>query len=237
MKRTTIALAILVTMVGVCGTANAAIISYWNENSNNLPSGAFGFTPSSFPQSADFGNGSLSLANFDTTTGGVDGAYTNVPSFAGTTLNAQFGDAAGGSLSPQNSTNNGMQILISVNTTGFTGIDLSWAQRGTGTGYNSRAFDYSTDGGGSFTPLAYTGDSGALGSSFAVVSPILTGITALENNPNVVFRLTLTGATSASGNNRFDNILVQGVEVPEPATAGLALIAGLAFAWYRRCAS
>ncbi len=240
MKRTTIVLTALIVLAGVASSANAAIISYWNENTTAFSDGTFGYVPGDFPQSPNSGNGSLTLANFDTTTGGANGAYTTIQSFAGTTSNAQFGDPAGGALSPQGGvsdgvggfSNNGMQILIAVDTTGFSDINLSWAQRGTGTGFQSRAFAYSTNGGGSFTPLAYTGESGTPSTSFDVVSPNLTGITALANNPNVVFRLTLSGATGSTGNNRFDNILVQGV--PEPATAGLTLIAGLAIACLRR---
>ena len=55
----------------------------------------------------------------------------------------------------------------------------------------------------------------------------LSGVHNTESNPNVVFRLTLGGVTGTTGNNRFDNILVQGDVIPEPASAGLALILGL----------
>jgi hypothetical protein len=241
MKRFTIALTAMLAVASLSSAANAAVISYWNENTVAFPDGTFGYTPSSFPQAPNAGNGSLNLANFDTTTGGANGAYTYIASFSGTTTNAQFGDPSGGSLSPLGGadnggvfSNNGMQILISTDTTGYNNINLSWAQRGTSTGFTSRAFEYSTNGGGSYTPLAFTGDTGVLSATFTTVSPNLTGITALENNPNVVFRLTLGGATSGNGNNRFDNIVVQGTEIPEPATLGLLMVAGLAFAASRR---
>ena len=242
MKRITIALTAMLAVASLTTAANAAVISYWNENTVAFPDGTFGYTPSSFPQAPNAGNGSLNLANFDTTTGGANGAYTYIQNFTGTTTNAQFGDPSGGALSPQGGadngqgvlSNNGMQILISSNTTGYTDINLSWAQRGTSTGFTSRAFEYSTNGGGSFTPLAFTGDTGALSATFTTVSPNLTGITALENNANVVFRLTLSGATNSSGNNRFDNFVVQGTAIPEPATFGLLMVAGLAFAASRR---
>jgi hypothetical protein len=50
----------------------------------------------------------------------------------------------------------------------------------------------------------------------------------------VVFRITLNGATNVSGNNRFDNILVQGIQVPEPASLSLLSILGLAAVARRR---
>lgn len=234
MMRTTIGFALLIALAIGPQVSDAAVISYWNQNSNDLPSGGFGYTPGDFPQLADSGIGTLELANFDTTTGGDDGAYTTIQSFAGTTLNAQFGDAAGGSLSPQGGTgdgmggfaNNGMEIRLNVDTTGFSAINVSWAQRGTGTGFTSRIFAYSDDGGLNFTPVAYDGDSGALGSSYTLASIDLSGVASLNNNSDVVFRITLDGATSATGNNRFDNIVVSGV--PEPASLALLGLAGVA---------
>ncbi len=158
----------------LAGSASADIVAYWNQNSNDLPSGGFGFVPTDFPQAADAGNGALSLANFDMTTGGDDGAYTTIQSFAGTAANAQNGDPSGGSLSPQGGaddgngvySNNGMQIVLSASTVGFTDIGVSWAQRGTSTGFNSRVFAYSTDGGMNFTDVAFAGDSGVPSSSW-----------------------------------------------------------------------
>lgn len=243
MMRTTIVFACVIALAGASSAVDAAVIAYWNQNSNDLPSGGFGFTPSSFPQPADFGNGTLELANFDETTSGADDAYSFIPSFAGTGDNALFGDPSGGSLSPQGGTddgsggltNNGMEILVNVDTSGFSDVGISWAQRGTGTGFDSREFAYSSDGGGSFTPVAFTGDTGTLSSSWDVVSPDLSGVAALSDNPNVVFRLTLDGATGGTGNNRFDNIVVEGV--PEPGSVVLAVLAGLALAAVGRRAS
>ena len=42
----------------------------------------------------------------------------------------------------------------------------------------------------------------------------LSAITAVNNNPNLKFRILFIGdlAAGASGNNRFDNILVEGVK-------------------------
>jgi len=53
----------------------------------------------------------------------------------------------------------------------------------------------------------------------------------LNNNPNAAFRIVFNGATSSTGNNRIDNIVVDGTsidtaEVPEPATV-LLLVSGL----------
>ncbi len=194
----------------LAGSASAETIAYWNQNSNNLPGGGFGFTPTDFPQAADLGNGELSLANFDMSTSGVDGAYTYIASFGGTTENAQNGDPSGGSISPQGGddgngaqSNNGMQMLLSASTVGFTDISVSWAQRGTSTGFTSRVFAYSTDGGANFTDVSFAGDSGVLTITWTVESPDLTAVSGLADNSDVVFGLPWTArrarrATTAS---------------------------------------
>ncbi len=210
----TIPLCLLLALNPSVGQAET--IAYWAQNDNSLPGGGFGFTPASFPQPADGGSlavdATLSLGNFDENTSGPDDAYDCIGSFAGTTSNAPDGVASGGSLSPQGctgeTTNNGMHIEISASTAGFENIILSWAQRGTSSGFTSRQLAWSADGGVSFTDFG--SDTGALGSSWSIQAYDLSAVTALHDNPDVVFRITLDGATGASGNNRFDNIRIDG---------------------------
>ena len=40
--------------------------------------------------------------------------------------------------------------------------------------------------------------------------------------------MTFTGATSASGNNRLDNIQLNAVVVPEPSSGALLVLGGMA---------
>lgn len=183
----------------------ADLIAYWNQNSNSLPGGGFGFEVGDFPQSADSGSGTIELVNFDATTTGSE--YTKIDSFAGTTLNALFSDSSGGSLSIIGSGNNGMSVVIQVDTTGFEDIIVSWAQRGTSTGFNSREFSYSTDG-MNFTSVGT--DSGILTSSWVTETYDLSTVSAIDNQSSVFFRITVNGASSTNGNNRFDNIQVNG---------------------------
>lgn len=196
-------------------SAQVETIAYWAQNDNNLPGGGFGFAPDSFPQAADEGSGELTLADFDESVD-AEGAYDCIQSFAGTSDNALGGYSSGGSLAPQGcsgESNNGMHIDLAVDTSGYGELVLSWAQRGTSTGFDSRTISYSADGGASFT--TFETDTGALG-GWGVVSHDFSSVAALENNPDAVFRITLDGATSSSGNNRFDNILLEG----EPGTGG-----------------
>jgi len=150
---------------------------------------------------------------------------------AGTTNNARLGDIAGQALSLQGGTgvaNNGRNITFNVSTVGFSNILVSFATQGTSTGFNSNQFQYSLDGinfidlGPPYTPAAVFG-------TLPLVFT-LTSIVGLNNNPNAAFRIVFNGATSSTGNNRIDNIVVEGTSanetIPEPTTA-LLLLSGL----------
>jgi hypothetical protein len=150
---------------------------------------------------------------------------------AGTTNNARLGDTAGQALSLQGGTgvaNNGRNITFNVSTVGFSNIVVSFATQGTSTGFNSNQFQYSLDGinfidfGPPYTPAAVFG-------TLPLVFT-LTSIVGLNNNPNAAFRIVFNGATSSTGNNRLDNIVVEGTSadttIPEPTTA-LLLLSGL----------
>ncbi len=206
-------LIILALLAGFAGSAFAQseTLAYWAQNDNNLPGGGFGFQVGDFSQGADAGSlaedAELRLGNFVETN--TDGVYDCIQSFGGTTVNALDGFEGGGSLSPQgcaDTANNGMYIELAVSTVGYQAPVISWAQRGTASGFDSRQFAWSDDGGDSFTGVG--SDEGTLGSSWVLAEYDLAGIDSLADNPDVVFRITLDGASGATGNNRFDNIRI-----------------------------
>lgn len=153
----------------------------------------------------------------------------NILFAAGTINNARQGDIAGTALSLQGGTgnaNNGRNLTFNVSTLGFSNIVVSFATQGTSTGFNSNQFQYSLDGitfidfGSPYIPAT------AFGAVPLVFS--LSAIAGLNNNPNAAFRIVFNGATSSTGNNRIDNIAVEGTgeTIPEPTTA-LLLLSGL----------
>jgi len=187
--------------------ARADELAVWNFNDSDL--------------NVDHGNGTLT-SNLN---------VVNVLFAAGTTNNARQGDTAGQALSLQGGTgnaNNGRNITLNVSTVGFSNIVVSFATQGTSTGFNNNQFQYSLDGinfvdfGPPYAPAT------AFGTLPLVFS--LAAIVGLNNNPNAAFRIVFNGATSSTGNNRIDNIVVEGTSeaatIPEPATA-LLLLSGL----------
>ena len=186
-------------------TAKADEIAIWNFNDSDLV--------------VDHGIGTMS-SNFN---------VTNILFAAGTTNNARLGDVAGQALSLQGGTsngNNGRNITVNVDTTGFSNIIVSFATQGTSTGFNSNQFQYSLDGmnfidfGSPYIPAA------AFGSVPLIFT--LTSIAGLNNNPNAAFRIVFNGASSSTGTNRLDNFVVEGssTTIPEPSTI-LLLATGL----------
>lgn len=189
-------------------TSQAALadeLAIWNFNDSNL--------------NVDHGSGTLT-SNLNP---------VNILFAAGTTNNARQGDVAGQALSLQGGTgnaNNGRNLTFNVNTLGFSSIVVSLATQGTSTGFNSNQFQYSLDG---ITFVDFSvpyAPATAFGTLPLVFS--LTSILGLNNNPNAAFRIIFNGATSSTGNNRIDNIVVEGTNatIPEPTTA-LLLLSGL----------
>lgn len=202
----------LICAVLLCFVASQAAaadeLAVWNFNDSDL--------------NVDHGNGTLT-SNLN---------VVNILFAAGTTNNTRLGDIAGQALSLQggsSTANNGRNLTFAVSTVGFANIVVSFATQGTSTGFNSNQFQYSLDGinfidfGSPYIPATAFG---TLPLVFSLVS-----IAGLNNNPNAAFRIVFNGATSATGTNRIDNIVVEGTpaatsSIPEPTTM-LLLLSGL----------
>jgi hypothetical protein len=194
-------------------------------NFNDATSGAAAGTQNAALFSSDGGlRTSTITTTFDTTT---------ITNFAGTTVNAQSGDAAGqalalvGGTTANPSVNNGARIQFSVSTVGFNSIVVSYATQRTNTGFTSQELFYSLNG----TTFTSAGTFTTIPTAFVAQTFNLSGVTGLNDNANATFRIVFNGATSAGGNNRIDNLVVSGTATggavaPEPG-AGVLALAGL----------
>jgi phosphatidylserine/phosphatidylglycerophosphate/cardiolipin synthase-like enzyme len=199
----------LMLLVSASVATSQDLIGYWSFNSP-APTG----NPWPQPVPADHGEGTITY----TFTSGV----TN---FAGTTINAREGAIAGQSFAVQGGTalaNNGRHFDVNFSTRGHEDIVFSYATRGTASGFNSQRAEFSVDGGQTWTFIGQETDS--RNTSFFLVRYDLSGFTALNNAANAIIRITLNGATNDTGNNRFDNIAVEGTFVGGASGTGTGVV-------------
>jgi len=199
----------------VSTSVDPVTLGYWNQNSNDLPAGGFGFlaNPDVFPQTADIGIATLSVGGgFLETSINSNGEeiYTYIQSFGGSTINALNEDPAGGSISFQggpvtdgSAANNGSYAQIMVSMVGYENLTISYATRGTATGFNTQTWSWSTDG-TSFTDFETISGTNAT-SFFLATTEAPSNLDGVET---AYLRVTFNGATNATGNNRVDNILL-----------------------------
>ena len=125
--------------------------------------------------------------------------------FEVTNPNARNGDAALSHLRFNNPI--GGTLVFALPTTGYQQIVVKYGTRRSGSGAGTQKIEYTLDG------LAYD--------SLTVIAPIdgdptvqtldFSGITGVNNNPNFGLRITFSqGSGGLVGNNRFDNITLEG---------------------------
>lgn len=151
---------------------------------------------------------------------------SGVENFAGSTLNLVGSDAPGGSLSIQGGAgleNNGKSATFIVPMTGYEDLVLTYATRGTSTGFSEQVWLWSTDG-VAFTEFqTMTGTTSTTYNVRTIILPM-----DLDDQERAWLRVSFNGATASAGNNRIDNVQFNATPIPEPSTyAAMLGLAGL----------
>jgi hypothetical protein len=109
---------------------------------------------------------------------------------------------------------------------GLQDLVVTFATRGTSSGFNSGLWSYSTDG-SAFTSAGLA-STATTSTTFALATADFSSMAQLDNDGSVWIRYTLAGATTTSGNNRIDNLQLNAspIVVPEPP-AFVLVAAGL----------
>lgn len=197
----------LLSLLTVLMTASGALadtVAYWNFNSLVIPTASApgaGGVPTSI--SVNQGTGTLSLTGW---TGLVD-------DFGGSTINAISPDASGASLSVVSNAGNNSYLELQLNLADFGDPIITFATRGTSTGFNSGVWSYSVAG-GAFTTISGV-NTATTSTTFALATVDLSTINAVDGQANVRLRYTLSGATNTTGNNRIDNLLVSATQTTD----------------------
>nr|WP_321231939.1 choice-of-anchor J domain-containing protein [uncultured Psychroserpens sp.] len=181
--------------------------------------GNFGFGQTTihcwdFNGTASGGNFNSSPINVDnrvTGDGQITHNITDAENFGGNSGNACPGSASGAAFCPRPGSslvNNGSNFTLEFSSLGYENIVLSFYAQKTSSGFDNNQVSYSTDGGMNFTDF---------GAPFNPSSNVRTfdfsSIPAINNNADLQIRITLDGGSGSTGNNRYDNIKLEGTLV------------------------
>jgi hypothetical protein len=129
----------------------------------------------------------------------------------GSTINAFAGDSAGFGLRPRNPSNT-RELILETPSTGFEKLTVKFASMRSSSGAVQEELYYSSNGG---TDWVKVGSAYDIPLDWELKSFDLSDVAAVNNNKDLKFKILFvgTGADGASGNNRFDNITIEGTKV------------------------
>ena len=222
MKRMILVLIITTTLSRTASSAQI-VLSAWDFASLSAAPG----TPAILP--ATLGSGMMDLSAFSPDSpvertafsgAGNENIFDGAETGSGTALTLR-GDSA-----------NGSSLFVEFSMFGYQSLTLSFATRGTASGFSTHEWAYSQDG-LSFVP--HGSNTAVQSSAWSTKTVDFSDVPLLNGDPTVWLRLTVDGATSVSGNNRFDNFQLLATPVPEPSEYVLfASVVLVGFAVWRR---
>jgi hypothetical protein len=228
-------IASILALTVAAGVANADLITEWNFNgtsSTTVPGGTISPTPSTGAGIAALIGGTTATFASGTANGGSSDPITTTPSnYAWNTTTYPAQGANPGTAG----------IRFDVDTTLFQDIIVEFDTRHSNTSSRYLGFDYSIDGGSTWTSFA-TFDSDQGGDKWynnRVVD--LSAIAAVENTTQFAFRIvtifapggtgyvatTGTSTYATGGTLRYDMVQISGTKIPAPGSLALLGLGGL----------
>ncbi len=218
------------TVAGATGTSTgsftvtAPVLAGWDFQTTTSGGTAVLVAPATpLAYAANIGTGNLYLDGTNGSSTWVAATSGNeVTGFGGTAVNAGPGFSTsttspsslalvGGAASGGGFLANGKAIVFKVNMTSQKDLTILYATQKSGaTGFTTQTWAYSADG----TTFTDFSAQSTLPASFGTIA--LPAVPALNNVATAYVRLTVTGATGASGNNRFDNVQFTATPVITP---------------------
>ncbi len=218
--RTIIAVSSLVLAQGNHAEAQTTLIHYWNFN--NYALGAQ-YTDTIKGIAADFSildtaKAKILYAEMPGTSAGYATHIDSIQPVATDydTVNLRMGDTAGAALRVRNPSDS-MQLYFYIPTTGYKNIVVNYASQSSSVshGQTHQVFDYSVDSGASWRTAALSMPSDSAWLVYHRTTLTFTTDGDVNNNPGLVLRITFALNTAGtSGNNRFDNVTVEGDIIP-----------------------
>ena len=137
------------------------------------------------------------------------------------TINLRMSDTAGAALRVRNPSDS-MQLYFYIPTTGYKNIVVNYASQSSSVSHGQlhQVFDYSVDSGTTWRTSGLSMPSDSAWLVYHRTTLTFTTDTDVNNNAKLILRITFNGnTTSTSGNNRFDNVSVDGDVIP-PTSIG-----------------
>lgn len=177
----------------------AILVHYWNFNnvSGTVTTIDSDFSLISGAQITYPGSGAGYMDDFD----------------PGYPMNARNGDEPGAGFRARNPSDT-RSVVVALPTTNHKNILIQFATSRTGSGATTQTYTYTIDGTNYISNgLAITTHNPIQEPSSSLVTLDFTGIAGVDNNPLFKLKISFGGETvsGSSGNNRFDNLTVEGV--------------------------
>ncbi len=197
------------------------LIHYWHFNNYAATST---YTPNITAIAADYSDLPASNARIlYAEQAGVSSAYsTYIEGFVSSvtdydTVNLRMSQAAGNYIRVHNPSDS-MELLFYTPSTGFNNLVLTFGTSRPVNGMIHQNYDYSVDSGANWISSGLSLLTDSVLSTFQRITLTCTNA-AVNNNPKLVFRITWTGnITGTSGNNRFDNVSLDGDTISGPSS-------------------